>query len=128
MLKKQTFFIFSIVSGLFWLGVVVSPVWAGGYGLNSFQPSSVNMVSDPGKYSLNVIDLVFIVAFIMAFFYMLFGAVSWITSSGESGKLETAKNRMIQAVVGLLVLCSTWAIYSFFLQVTGGEKLVIPHL
>ena len=128
MSRKQWVFGLGLVGSLVWLGLSLGQVEAGGYPTSAFQPSSLNMVSTPDKYSASVIDLVFIVAFILAFFYLLFGAVSWITSSGESGKLATAKNRMIQAIVGILILASTWAIYSFFLDVTGGNKLVIPSL
>lgn len=105
------------------------PVRVGAYSLPEFQPSGYTMVSDTGTYSRGVVDLAFVLAFMMAFFYLLFGAISWIISGGDSGKLETARNRMVQAIVGLLVLGSTWAIYSFFMYFTaGGTDVPIPQL
>ena len=53
-----------------------------------------------------VINLVFIVAAALTFFYLIFGAISWITSGGDKGKVEAARNKITAAVIGLLILAA----------------------
>lgn len=63
-----------------------------------------------------VINLVFIVAAAMTFFYLIFGAISWITSGGDKGKVEAARNKITAAVIGLLILAATWGIFTLLVQ------------
>lgn len=98
--------------------------------LKNFQPEVY--ASDNSKYFQGIVNLVFVVAVSLVFFYLLYGALSWITSSGDANKLLTAKNRMIQAVIGMLILASVWAIYTFVVMVMTGSadlnKINIPSL
>lgn len=63
-----------------------------------------------------VINLVFIVAAAMTFFYLIFGAISWITSGGDKGKVEAARNKITAAVIGLLILAATWGIFTLLVR------------
>ncbi len=59
------------------------------------------------------LNIAFIVATLMVFLYLIWGAFEWISSSGEKGKLESARNRMMHAAMGLIVLAATVAIFIF---------------
>lgn len=63
-----------------------------------------------------VINLVFIIAAALTFFYLIFGAISWITSGGDKGKVEAARNKITAAVIGLLILAATWGIFTLLVQ------------
>ncbi len=43
--------------------------------------------------------------------YLLWGAIEWITSGGDSSKVNKARDRMLQAVIGVIVLSSTLAVF-----------------
>ncbi len=45
---------------------------------------------------------------VLGFFIM--GAFDWLTSAGEKGKLESARNKMMNAVIGLIILVSLYTI------------------
>lgn len=47
---------------------------------------------------------------ILVILYLIWGAVEWIGSGGDSGKLEKARNKMLHAVVGLFLLVSMFVI------------------
>jgi hypothetical protein len=47
------------------------------------------------------------------FGYFLWGSVEWIMSSGEKSKIEAARGKMTNAVVGLVILLGLGAIVSF---------------
>lgn len=57
--------------------------------------------------------------------YFLWGAFEWITSAGDSAKLQTSRNRMIHAFVGLLLLVSAYTIIGFISQLFFGENFNI---
>lgn len=49
-------------------------------------------------------------SFIIALFYLLTGALKWITSSGDKVKLEEARNKITHALMGLIIVFAIWAI------------------
>jgi hypothetical protein len=52
-----------------------------------------------------------VVAALLLLLYLIWGAIDWITSGGESGKVQKARDKMTQAVIGLIVLAASLAIY-----------------
>lgn len=66
--------------------------------------------------------LVIIGALIMVL-YLIVGALNWITAEGKPDKLEHARNTVIHAIVGMIMLAATVAITSFI-----GAALHIPFL
>lgn len=68
------------------------------------------------NFALNV---VFGIAVLIALFYLIWGAFSWITSSGEQAKTAAARQKIVAAVVGLILIAATWAILNIVLQIIG---------
>lgn len=52
-----------------------------------------------------------IIGAIAAFFYMIWGGLDWIAAGGDSGKIESAKKKITQSVIGLVVLASVGALF-----------------
>jgi hypothetical protein len=69
------------------------------------------------------IHLIFLVSTFLSFIFMIGGGLKWIISGGDKAKIEEARDQIIAAVVGLLVLASAWAIINFTLQLLGIESL-----
>ncbi len=78
----------------------------------------------------NLIGGIFIFSFILAFFYLLTGGISWITAGGDKAQLETARNKITHARVGLIVVAAGWAIFSLVGQFLGIEfpNLELPTI
>lgn len=53
---------------------------------------------------------------LVAVIMIIFGGFKYITSSGDAGKLESAKNTILYAVVGLLVAILAFAIVNFVIS------------
>jgi hypothetical protein len=70
-----------------------------------------------------IINVIFVVAAGLTFFYLVFGAISWITSGGEKSKVEAARGKITAAVIGLLILASCWAVFSLLMRIffKGGD-------
>jgi hypothetical protein len=65
--------------------------------------------------------------------YFITGAFSWITSGGDKGKLENARNRITQAVVGMIILVGSFVILgfisdTFFDQSFNLLKIGVPNV
>ncbi|GEM_PF-889529 len=63
--------------------------------------------------------LVLAIAALLVFFYLIWAGFQWITSGGEKGKTEAARNRIISALIGLLILASSYAILTLALRFLG---------
>lgn len=51
---------------------------------------------------------------------MLYAGFTWMTAGGDSAKIETAKKTIRNAVIGLLIITSAWAITAFILNALTG--------
>lgn len=57
-----------------------------------------------------IINLVLVVGAVVFMLVLFWGAISWITSGGDKTAIESARGRVIAAIVGLAILFSVWAI------------------
>lgn len=95
-----------------------------------FVPTPVGIrTSDLGKIISSTFAFLLIVAGLLAFAFLIVGGIQWITSGGDKAGLEGARNRIIHAVVGVIVVFSAWAITLLiqqFLGITILGQLSIP--
>ena len=63
----------------------------------------------------SVISLLLFVLGIAAVFMIILGGFRYVTSNGDSGKLESAKNTILYSVVGLVVAIFAYALVNFTL-------------
>ncbi|OGJ37486.1 MAG: hypothetical protein A2383_00480 [Candidatus Pacebacteria bacterium RIFOXYB1_FULL_39_46] len=64
-----------------------------------------------GGFMSTLMSAIMVVAVLVAFIYLLLGALGWITSEGDKSKLESSRNKITQALIGLIVLASTTALF-----------------
>lgn len=57
------------------------------------------------------IQLVFFVGGLLLLGYLLYGAFLWITSEGEEDKVAKARNTMMYAVIGIVLLVASLVIF-----------------
>lgn len=76
-----------------------------------------------GFYIALLVQTSMILGGLAVLLYMFLGAIGWITAGGDAGKIEKARNRMIQSVIGMAVLFSVIAILSFIGPIFGLDLL-----
>lgn len=59
------------------------------------------------------------------FFYLIYGAIQWITSGGDKNKLENAQIHIRNAIIGIAILLSVIAITRLVENVFGITILYI---
>lgn len=86
---------------------------------------------DPGKgFATNIGDVinavlsfVMVIAALLVFMYLIWGGIEWITSGGDKGKTESARNKITAAILGLIVLAASYAVLLIALNFIGFENL-----
>lgn len=71
----------------------------------------------------NIIQV--LLSFIGVIFLLLiiYGGYNWMTAAGDSSKVETAKNTITRAVIGLIVVLAAYAISYFVIKSLGTNTL-----
>ncbi|MBD3250610.1 MAG: hypothetical protein GF381_03520 [Candidatus Pacebacteria bacterium] len=68
-----------------------------------------------------LLEVALLIAGILVLLFLVWGAVEWIAAGGESSKIEKARNKITQAIIGIIVLSATIAVFNLvqtFLGVT----------
>ncbi len=64
-------------------------------------------------------NLSLIVAGLAIFIFLVWGAFEWLTAGSDSDKVSKAQQRIVNSLIGALVLVSVLAILKFFLPFIG---------
>ncbi|MCL4354892.1 hypothetical protein M1349_05525 [Patescibacteria group bacterium] len=77
-----------------------------------------------------LITAIFVIAAIISLFYLIYGAVKWIISEGDKQKVADARNHIIAALVGLVIVFLSYFIMSIILGIFGlsFNDLQIPKI
>lgn len=91
--------------------------------LGRLPGATTDLVENPntgfGLFLGRVFSGLMIIAALLLLLYLIWGGVEWITSGGDSGKVQKARDRMTQAIIGILVLSSTVAIFTLVQRFLG---------
>lgn len=66
---------------------------------------------------------VMVVGAFLLLLYLLWGGLTWITAGGDSSKVSSARDKITQAVIGLIVLAASLAIFMLVQSFLGVEIL-----
>ena len=93
-------------------------------------PTRANQITDLGKAIGGLINVLFIIAALATFLYLVLGGIQWITSGGDSKKTEAAGKQITNALIGLVIVAVSWAIMKLVGTVFGIDvfNLKIPVL
>ena len=78
---------------------------------------------DFGSLLNGVLSFVMVIAALLVFLYLILGGIEWITSGGDKGKTESARNKITSAVIGLVILAASYAILLIVLRFLGFDNL-----
>ena len=73
--------------------------------------SRVAINTDLGSFVSKSFSAVLLVAGLATFMYLVYGGIQWISSGGDKGKLEEARSKITNGIIGLAIVASAWAVY-----------------
>lgn len=76
------------------------------------EGGSAAVQTNLGALIASFIGALILVGGIATLVYMMIGAVQWITAGGDKGKIDKARDKITQSVVGLGVLAGTFALFA----------------
>jgi len=76
----------------------------------------------------NTVNFLFNLAYFFSIVFLVFSGVLFITSSGDKSKVETAKNSLKSAVIGLILLITFNLLVNFLVDIFGGSPNYIDTL
>ncbi|MCA9372595.1 hypothetical protein KC921_00685 [Candidatus Woesebacteria bacterium] len=71
----------------------------------------------------NVLALLTVLGSLVFIIYFLLGAISWISSGGDTSKVGKARDQMLQGVLGLVVLVIMYAVVGLIGSIVGIDIL-----
>jgi hypothetical protein len=78
----------------------------------------------------NIITILFIVAALIALFFLIWGGIKWILSGGDKAKVESARSTIIAALIGLIITFLAFFLLTFVLGLFGISvtNFTLPNL
>lgn len=83
-------------------------------------------VTNIGNIISALIGILITIATVASLLYLVIGGLSWIVSDGDKGKLEQARNKITQAILGLIIVVAAWAIWVLIGKVFGFNVNSLP--
>jgi hypothetical protein len=74
---------------------------------------------DFGALINSILSIVMVVALLLVLLYLILGGIEWITSGGDKGKTESARNKITAAVIGIIILAAAYALVTLVAWVLG---------
>lgn len=85
--------------------------------------------NNAGKFIGNLVTAAMVIAALVALAFLIYGGVKWIMSEGDKTAVENARQTIVGAVVGLVIVFLSYLILSVVLKIFGIEltDLKIPQ-
>ena len=71
----------------------------------------------------NAVTFIYILAIVIALFYLIWGGLKWLTSGGDKAAVQAAREHIVAAIVGLVLIFLAYFILNIVLQFFLGISL-----
>ncbi len=76
-----------------------------------------------GGFISGLLTAVMAIAALMLLLYLIWGAMDWITAAGDNSKIQKARDKITQGIIGMIVLSSTVAVFMMIQEFLGIQVL-----
>jgi len=66
-----------------------------------------------------IIQLIFIIGVLVAVAFLIYGGIKWILSGGDKQAVESARNHIVAAIVGLVIVAGAFVIIGVVFKLLG---------
>lgn len=104
----------------------------GGASFNLCDPSDPNTpfnvlcnkgAGNLGSIIFGIIVILFIIAVVVALLFLIWGGLKWIFSGGDKAAVESARNTIIAAIIGLVIVFSAFFLLNLITQILIGTTI-----
>lgn len=79
----------------------------------------------------NLLQLIIVISIIVALLYLVWGGFKWLTSGGDKGQVQAAREHIVAAIVGLVIIFLAYLVINLLLGFFGLgnlNTLVLPTI
>ncbi len=76
----------------------------------SLVPNSIIGIDNIVTVIRNVIRFILLIAFVLAFIFLIIGGIRWITAGGDEKGVERARGMITAALIGLVIVLVSYAL------------------
>ncbi len=112
-----------LILGAVMIAGMAQPVWADGSLCDDFrddpelfEAAGCNETNTLDKTANNIINIVLSLIGILAVGVIIYGGITYVTSTGEPQKAQKAKNIIMYGVIGLVVALLAYAVVNFVIK------------
>jgi hypothetical protein len=99
-------------------------------GSGEFNPLCSLTAGSLGPLVGSLLQLIFVIATLAALFYLVYGGFRWLVSSGDKAQVAAAREHIVAAIIGLVIIFLSYFILSIILGFFGVNlsNLSIPKM
>ena len=91
---------------------------------NNTSLSGVTALTSITNIISSIIGIMTVIAGIWFIFMFLIGGYTWMTSMGDKHKLQEARDRIVNALIGLVIVVAGWGVLALVGQFFGWDILI----
>ena len=119
-ISRAAYFALPLALGLINVPVVFANVLNAGVNTgNSLTKRIISPDQSIGSLVSFAVAFVIVLAFLLALIFVVIGAVQWITSGGDKTKVADARNHIVAAVIGLIIVSLSFVIINVVISALG---------
>lgn len=77
---------------------------------NQIVPETLRPINNVVKIVQAIVQFILVVAFVLAFIFLLIGGIRWITAGGDEKGVAAARGMITAALIGLVIVLVAFAI------------------
>lgn len=126
----------AILAAVTFFSLTVAPAYAQGQnvnpcpGANQFRALCNLNANNIGGIVGAAVTFILVIAVLIALFFLIFGGIRWITSGGDKAKVDSARQTITAAIIGLVIAFLAFFILSLALSFFGLSltNLTLPRI
>jgi hypothetical protein len=84
-----------------------------------FNPLCGLSAKNLGGFIGSIVQLIFVIAILVALVYLVYGGFRWLVSSGDKSQVASAREHLVAAVIGLVIIFLSYFILNLLLGFFG---------
>lgn len=79
--------------------------------------------------AVTIINLILLIAGILAVIYLIYSGILYITAGGDTGKAEKGRTGIVNAIIGLVIIAAAYLLVRFVGgAISGANSLSSPNM
>lgn len=91
--------------------------------MSNIVPNDISGIDNIVKVIQNAVRFILLIAFVLAFIFLLIGGIRWITAGGDEKAVSGARGMITAALIGLVIVLVSYALI-ILVETFFGVKII----